>query len=109
WGGVSIARHTVYAAIGMTGLPNGTVVAYRPGLALPGARSASPTAAGPSPESTVLSLPQSQSYGYATPYMVMQRGGKLQYANFDLVRHNVVQDVATDHLSLRSGNARWCR
>jgi polyvinyl alcohol dehydrogenase (cytochrome) len=32
WGGVSIARHTVYAAVGMTGLPNGYVIAYRPGL-----------------------------------------------------------------------------
>jgi plastocyanin len=109
WGGVAIARHTVYAAIGMTGLPNGYVIAYRPGLALPGSRAASPTAAAPNAESTVVSLPQAQSYGYATPYMVVQQGGKLQYANFDIVRHNVVQDVATDHLALKSGKAKWCR
>ena len=109
WGGVSIARHTVYAAIGMTGLPNGYVIAYRPGLALPGSRSASPTAAAPNAESTVVSLPQAQSYGYATPYMVMQQGGKLQYANFDVVRHNVVQDVTADGFALKSGKAKWCR
>jgi polyvinyl alcohol dehydrogenase (cytochrome) len=30
WGGVSIARNTVYAAIGITGLPSGYVIAYRP-------------------------------------------------------------------------------
>jgi hypothetical protein len=41
--------------------------------------------------------------------MVMQHGGKLQYANFDLVRHNVVQDVLADHKSLTSGKAKWCR
>ena len=109
WGGVSIARHTVYAAIGMTGLPNGYVIAYRPGFAVPGSRAESSTAAGPSAESTIVSLPQGQSYGYATPYMLVQKGGKLQYANFDLVRHNVVQDVTTDHKSLTSGKAKWCR
>ena len=32
WAGVAIARNTVYAAVGMTGLPNGYVVAYRPGV-----------------------------------------------------------------------------
>jgi polyvinyl alcohol dehydrogenase (cytochrome) len=109
WGGVAIARHTVYATVGMTGLPNGYVIAYRPGLALPGSRATSPTAAAPTAESTVVSLPQAQSYGYATPYMLMQKGGKLQYANFDLVRHNIVQDVAADHTSLRNGKAKWCR
>jgi polyvinyl alcohol dehydrogenase (cytochrome) len=31
WGGVSIARNTVYAAVGITGLPTGYVIAYRPG------------------------------------------------------------------------------
>jgi polyvinyl alcohol dehydrogenase (cytochrome) len=109
WGGVAIARHTVYAAIGMTGLPNGYVIAYRPGLALPGSRAASMTAAAPNAEASVVSLPQGQSYGFATPYMVVQRGGALQYANFDLVRHDVVQDVTADHTSLKSGKAKWCR
>src|SRR3954447_885397 len=109
WGGVAIARHTVYAAIGMTGLPNGYVIAYRPGLALPGSRSTSSTAAASAAESTVVSVAQGQSYGYATPVMLMPKGGKLQYANFDLVRHNVVQDVLADHKSLKNGKAKWCR
>ena len=30
WGGVSVARNTVYAAVGITGLKNGYVIAYRP-------------------------------------------------------------------------------
>jgi polyvinyl alcohol dehydrogenase (cytochrome) len=30
WGGVSVARNTVYAAVGITGLSTGYVVAYRP-------------------------------------------------------------------------------
>jgi polyvinyl alcohol dehydrogenase (cytochrome) len=30
WGGVSIARHTVYAAVGITGLSNGYIVAFKP-------------------------------------------------------------------------------
>ena len=29
WGGVAIARNTVYGAVGITGLPNGLVIAYR--------------------------------------------------------------------------------
>src|SRR5207244_9847856 len=31
WAGVSVARNTVYAAVGVLGLANGFVVAYRPG------------------------------------------------------------------------------
>ncbi|MDQ1706697.1 MAG: hypothetical protein QOF18_3063 [Frankiaceae bacterium] len=108
WGGVSIARNTVYAAIGMTGLPNGNVVAYRPGLpvaARSGGAPAAPT--GPTPDVSVVSGPQAQSYGYLTPEIVVQRGGSLQYANFDLVRHNVVQDVNADHVA-RKTKAKWC-
>ncbi|MDQ1694746.1 MAG: hypothetical protein QOJ03_99 [Frankiaceae bacterium] len=108
WGGVSIARNTVYAAIGMTGLPNGTVVAYRPGLPVGGASAHEAAAAAAAPGLTVVSGPQAQSYGYLTPEIVMQRGGTLKYANFDVVRHNVVQDVAADHKSLRK-KAKWCR
>jgi polyvinyl alcohol dehydrogenase (cytochrome) len=112
WGGVSIARNTVYAAIGMTGLPNGSVVAYRPGL--PGAASA-PSAAVNAAAPTdlrVISGPQGQSYGYLTPVVIIQKGGALTYANFDVVRHNVVQDVAVDHKALRlrvAKKTKWCR
>jgi polyvinyl alcohol dehydrogenase (cytochrome) len=105
WGGVAIARHTVYATVGMTGLPNGYVIGYRAGLPV-GATSAARRATAPSAESTVVSVAQAQSYGYVTPYMVVQQGGKLQYANFDIVRHNVVQDPAADHKARKSG--AWC-
>lgn len=30
WGGVSVARNTVYAGVGISGLPNGYVIAFRP-------------------------------------------------------------------------------
>jgi polyvinyl alcohol dehydrogenase (cytochrome) len=113
WGGVSIARNTVYAAIGMTGLPNGNIVAYRPGL--PGgsgeARTAPAAPTGPTDGPTVVSGPQGQSYGYLTPEIVMQKGGSLGYSNFDLVRHNVVQDVNADGKALSRAKARhtkWC-
>ena len=106
WGGVSIARNTVYAAIGMTGLPDGAVVAYRPGL---GGDARSAAVQAPGPPATAVSGPQAQSYGYLTPQVVVTKGGSLQYTNFDVVRHNVVQDVAADHKALKSGTAKWCR
>src|SRR3954471_8785678 len=80
WGGVSIARNTVYAAIGMTGLPNGSIVAYRPGLPVGGAATRSADRGGPGV--SVVSGPQAQSYGYLTPQIVMTKGGSLQYSNF---------------------------
>ncbi len=108
WGGVSIARNTVYAAIGMTGLPDGTVVAYKPGLPVGGGASV-PAAGTGAPSSEVISGPEAQEYGYLTPEMIVSKGGTLQYSNFDVARHNVVQDVAADHKALTSGRAKWCR
>jgi len=109
WGGVSIARNTVYAAIGMTGLPNGNIVAYRPGL--PGSSTRTQSAPTGTGDPTVVSGPQAQSYGYLTPEIVVQKGGSLDYANFDVVRHNVVQDVTGDGKALSRAKAkhtRWC-
>ena len=110
WGGVSIARNTVYAAIGMTGLPDGSIVAYRPALAARSAAGA-PAAAGNGSGLTVVSGPQAQSYGYLTPQIVVNQGGSLQYANFDLVRHDVVQDVNVDHFAYKGPKNKqpaWC-
>jgi polyvinyl alcohol dehydrogenase (cytochrome) len=113
WGGVSIARNTVYAAIGMTGLPNGNVVAYRPGLPGGSADTRNSVDAPTAAEGlTVVSGPQAQSYGYLTPEVVVQKGGSLSYANFDVVRHNVVQDVNADGHGLKRKKAertRWCK
>jgi polyvinyl alcohol dehydrogenase (cytochrome) len=110
WGGVSIARNTVYAAIGMTGLPNGSIVAYRPAVGGSTAAAAPADAAG-GQGLTVVSGPQAQSYGYLTPQVVVSQGGSLQYSNFDIVRHDVVQDVNADHLAYKGPKSKqpaWC-
>jgi hypothetical protein len=104
WGGVSIARNTVFAAIGVLGLADGFIVAFKPGgpnEALAdlketgsgggggdggGGGSAAPV--GPS----VLSGPGAASTGYATPAVLMPKGGTLSYANIDVVQHDVVAD-----------------
>ena len=43
WAGVSIARNTVYAAVGVLGLADGFVVAFRPGGGRRRVRTTSPT------------------------------------------------------------------
>jgi polyvinyl alcohol dehydrogenase (cytochrome) len=101
WGGVSIARNTVYAAIGVLGLADGFVVALRPGGPADVANDASetnplqggggggggqPAPAGPS----ILSGPGAASTGYATPVMTTKAGGPLSYVNLDVVQHDVV-------------------
>ena len=124
WGGVAIARNTVYAAVGITGLPNGYVVAFRPGgggggagatstvdaLALdanstPDASAAEPVI--PKGVNQALSGPQAQFYGYATPVIATERKGHVTYTNVDLVRHDIVQDPRTDGVAGPS-TAPWC-
>jgi plastocyanin len=114
WGGVSIARGTVYAAVGMTGLPDGQVVALRPlgggggGVPLP----APPPAPGPGPDQAaphIVAGPQAQFAGYLTPAMVAsKRSGKVLYTNLDVVRHDVVQDPRTDGVAGPS-KSPWCK
>jgi plastocyanin len=108
WGGVSIARGTVYAAVGMTGLPDGQVVALRP-------TSLAPSAAGAriGPEDQVaphvVAGPQAQFYGYLTPAVVASKAtGRVLYTNLDVVRHDVVQDVRTDGVAGK-GKDPWCK
>jgi polyvinyl alcohol dehydrogenase (cytochrome) len=112
WGGVSIARGTVYAAVGMTGLPNGHVVALRPAASVPvPAPSGGPApGAGPTdPAPHIVSGPQAQFAGYATRVMVASKAaGKVLYTNLDVVRHDVVQDPRTDGLA-SSGKDPWCK
>ena len=101
WGGVSVARDTVYAAVGVLGLANGFVVAYRPGAATDLVNDAGRTAnelnqgggggggqsapAGPS----IVSGPGAASTGYATPLVLSQAGQKVTYVNLDNVQHDV--------------------
>jgi len=112
WGGVSIARGTVYAAVGMTGLPNGQVVALRPSGSVPvPAPGGLPTpGAGPlDPSPRIIAGPQAQFAGYLTRTMVAsKRLGKVLYSNFDVVRHDVVQDPRTDGVG-GSGKDPWCK
>ena len=110
WGGVAIARNTVYAAVGMTGLPNGHVVAFRPGASggggggLPGGP---PGGGGGGSGTRIVSGPQGQFYGYVTPAMVASKSGELLYDNFDIVKHDVVQDPRTDGVS-GPAKSKWC-
>ena len=102
WGGVAIARNTVYAAVGVLGLADGFVAAYRRGgLAETqsdinetnlggggGGGGGNPAPAGPS----VLAGPGAASTGYATPAMIASKGGPLSFVNLDVVQHDVVAD-----------------
>jgi len=105
WAGVSVARNTVYAAVGVLGLANGFVVAYRPGsvpdVASDGVRTVEgalggsgggggggggqPAPIGPS----VVAGPGAASTSYATPVVATQQGGKLSFLNLDTVQHDV--------------------
>jgi plastocyanin len=64
-------------------------------------------AAGPT-DAQVVSGITAKYYGYLTPVVVIQKGGPLTYTNFDLERHNVVQDVNSDGVH-GSGKAKWCK
>lgn len=113
WGGVAVARNTVYAGVGMTGLPNGYVIAYQPTQSLPvpelpdPGELPEPPGGGGGTATQIVSGAQAQFYGYLTPVMVVQKGGALEYTNLDLVRHDVVQDVKTDGFG-GPEDAPWC-
>jgi outer membrane protein assembly factor BamB len=104
WGGVSIARNTVFAAVGVLGLADGFVVAFRQGGVGDVATDLQETdlgggdggggggpglPAGPS----IVSGPGAASTGYATPAMITFAGNKVSYTNLDNVLHDV---TATD-------------
>ena len=112
WGGVAIARGTVYASVGMTGLPHGHVVALRPSGSVPvpepgggGGGARPPVEAAPH----IVAGPQAQFAGYLTRTMVASKSlGKVLYSNLDVVRHDVVQDPRTDGVG-GSGKDPWCK
>ena len=109
WGGVSIARNTIYAAVGVLGLADGFVVAFKPGTPAENAADLMDTpgglagngnggggggGGGGQPDTpvgpSVLAGPGAASVGYATPVMVTRKGGPLNFVNFDVVQHDVV-------------------
>ena len=101
WGGVSIARNTVYAATGLGSLPQGFIVAFRPGAPQDIPEDAAETAGGPGAGAgggggvnggAIVAVPGSTYTTYGTPVMVTRPGGPLNFMNFDLPQHDVVAD-----------------
>jgi hypothetical protein len=97
WGGVSIARNTVYAAVGITALANGFIVAFKPGGGESGGGGGGGGGGGlpPLPSTgggvNVLAGPGAYSTTYLTPIVLVQAGNeKLSLTNLDLQRHNVI-------------------
>ncbi|HEY2429906.1 MAG TPA: hypothetical protein VGI06_13300, partial [Acidimicrobiales bacterium] len=92
WGGVSVARHTVYAAVGISSLSTGFIIAFRPGAAgsaPPSPGSPGPGGGGGALGATVVAGPGAYATTYATPIMVVGAGGTLSFANEDLQQHDV--------------------
>ena len=110
WGGVSIARNTIYAAVGMLGLADGFVVAFKPRRRGRPARATSrrPPAAvaaaeaggaggGAGRRARSSPGPGAASTSYATPVMITAVGGPLSFVNLDIAQHDVVaEDQAPD-------------
>ena len=107
WGGVAIARTTIYANTGMGSLPEGHIVALRPGAPQDLPDDVAETVAGGGGEGggggggdggqapaggAIVAVPGSTYTTYATPVMVTQVGGPLSFMNFDLPQHDVIAD-----------------
>jgi polyvinyl alcohol dehydrogenase (cytochrome) len=105
WGGVSVARHTIYAAVGVTGLSEGFVVAFRPGGVNDVTGDLADTAGdvlgggggggggGENPVgAAVVAGPGAASTTYATPVMITQPGGPLSFVNLDVAQHDVTAE-----------------
>jgi outer membrane protein assembly factor BamB len=101
WGGVTVARNTIYAGVGLASLSEGFIVAFRPGkpedtvgdipdtlnnLGGGGGGGAVPTG------TAIVAGPGATSTGYLTPVMATRVGGPLSFVNLDPVQHDVVSD-----------------
>ncbi|MEA2428770.1 MAG: hypothetical protein QOF37_2398, partial [Thermoleophilaceae bacterium] len=104
WGGVSVARNTVYAATGIGSLQEGFVVAFKPGGAgnvpgdvqntVGGALGSTPGApgGGGGAGSAIVAGPGAVYTTYATPVMTVDKGGQLSFVNLDAPQHDVTSD-----------------
>ena len=119
WAGVSVARNTIYAASGISGLPEGFVVAFRKGGVVDKVGDVTETLGlggdaldgltGPVTDvldellgggdggglplpagGVVATAPGAQFAGYLPPVTVAEAGGTLDYTNLDIVQHDVV-------------------
>jgi plastocyanin len=62
----------------------------------------------PRQESFAASGPVAQFYGYLTPVVIVEKGGALTYANFDLVLHDFVHLIGPGEKG-GPGNKPWCK
>ena len=51
--------------------------------------------------------PFAQYWGYITPVVVVEKGGELTYANFDIVKHDFVHDTESDGFGTKK-KMPWC-
>ena len=56
----------------------------------------------------VVSTAAAKYYGYATALVTVQKGAEITYYNFDIEKHNVVQDTDADGASSKK-KMPWCR
>lgn len=102
WAGVSVARNTVYASVGILGLPQGYIVAYKPGDVgdlvgdigetlggLGGGGGGGGGSTGASGGATILAGPGATSSGYLTSNISVQPGQPVNFANLDIALHDV--------------------
>lgn len=104
WGGVSVARNTIYAGVGIRGLPRGYVVAFRPGgsneaiddvtetvTGLMGGGGV-PGGSGLPAGVPIVAGPGATNTSYATPVAVTEPGGSLSFVNLDIALHDVTAE-----------------
>jgi outer membrane protein assembly factor BamB len=104
WGGVSVARNTVYASVGIGSLGDGFVVAFRPGGVNDVAGDAQQTVGGVlggggggggeggGSGGAIVAGPGAVYTTYATPVMTVEKGGSLSFVNLDAPQHDVTAD-----------------
>ncbi|HEX9684019.1 MAG TPA: PQQ-binding-like beta-propeller repeat protein [Acidimicrobiales bacterium] len=98
WAGVSVARNAVYGAVGIQGLPDGFVVAFRPSTsistpALPEVPDVPEPPGGPDIPTGVggvaVAGPGALLTTYATPVVAVGQGEPVTFSNLDIASHDV--------------------
>ena len=91
WGGVSIARNTVYAAVGTSELSDGRIVAFRTGgiANIAGPDVSLPKLPSPKVPTVIVAGPEAQVANYVTRIAAYVKGGVLTFYNFDVAEHDV--------------------
>jgi outer membrane protein assembly factor BamB len=109
WGGVSVARNTIYASVGIESLQEGYVVAFKPGgpTDIPddiedtvggiGGGGGGGGGGGSGASGAIVAGPGAVYTTYATPVMTTRKDGDLSFVNLDAPQHDVTAvDKAPD-------------